>query len=80
MQDLHGSGVHSALVAPGFTDTEMFRERAGHDDALMQRFAAMASFGRLATPTEIAKVVLFAIQNPVLNGTVMHANLGQREQ
>jgi hypothetical protein len=35
--------------------------------------------GRLLTAEEIAKVILFAIGNPGVNGSVIHANGGQRE-
>ena len=30
-QDLMGSGVHTALICPGFTDTEMLRTHLGAD-------------------------------------------------
>jgi len=78
-QDLFGSGVHTALICPGFTDTEMLRTHLGHDSALMSTLAAGNSFGRLVAPEEIAALLLWAHQNPVINGSVLHANLGQKE-
>ncbi|MFT7286325.1 MAG: 3-oxoacyl-[acyl-carrier protein] reductase [Halieaceae bacterium] len=78
-QDLMGSGIHTAMVCPGFTDTEMLRNHLGNDDALLQQIGAMNSFGRLIEPEEIAGVLLWAHRNPVMNGAVLHANLGQRE-
>jgi len=77
-QDLAGSGIHTACVCPGFTDTEMLREHVP-DDA-MASVSAMSAFGRLIAPAEIAATLLFAAENPVLNGAVLHANLGQVER
>ncbi|MFK7830850.1 MAG: SDR family NAD(P)-dependent oxidoreductase [Congregibacter sp.] len=78
-QDLMGSGIHTAMVCPGFTDTEMLRNHLGNDDALLSQIGGMNSFGRLIEPEEIAGVLLWAHRNPVMNGAVLHANLGQRE-
>ena len=78
-QDLMGRGVHTALVCPGFTDTEMLRAHVGHEQQVLQDIAAMNAYGRLVQPEEIAETLLFCAQNPVINGTVIHANLGQKE-
>lgn len=78
-QDLMGSGVHTAMVCPGFTDTEMLRNHVGNDEGVLEQIGAMNSFGRLIEPEEIASVLLWAHRNPVINGAVLHANLGQRE-
>ena len=77
-QDLVGTGIHTACVCPGFTDTEMLREHVP-DDA-MPSVASMSAFGRLIEPAEIAATLLFAAEHPVLNGAVLHANLGQVER
>ena len=77
-QDLAGTGIHTACVCPGFTDTEMLREHVP-DDA-MDSVASVSAFGRLIEPTEIAETLLFAAEHPVLNGAVLHANLGQIER
>ena len=77
-QDLAGSGIHTLMVCPGFTDTEMLRSHVP-DDAL-DSVAAMSAFGRLIEPDEIADTIVWATKNPVLNGSVIHANLGQIEQ
>ena len=78
-QDLMGKGVHTALVCPGFTDTEMLRTHIGTDPQVEQAIASMNSFNRLIDPCEIAQLLFWAHGNPVINGAVLHANLGQRE-
>lgn len=76
-QDLAGGIVHTACVCPGFTDTQMLREHVPAD--AMDFVAGMSAFKRLIEPAEIAATVLFTATNPVLNGAVIHANLGQVE-
>lgn len=78
-QDLMGSGIHTALVCPGFTDTEMLRTHLGNDPAVADSIAGMNSFNRLIEPEEIAELIRWAHHNPVINGAVLHANLGQKE-
>lgn len=78
-QDLAGSGVHTACVCPGFTDTEMLREHVGQDQAILTAIASGVTQGRLIEPQEIADTLWFASQQPVINGCVLHANLGQIE-
>ncbi len=76
-QDLAGKGIHTACICPGFTDTEMLREHV--PAGAMQAIAGMSAFGRLVTPDEIAQTLFWAAQSPVVNGAVIHANLGQVE-
>lgn len=78
-QDLAGSGIHTACVCPGFTDTEMLRDHLGHDPAILDAIAGGVTQGRLIQPQEIANTLWFAAQNSVINGAVLHANLGQIE-
>jgi NAD(P)-dependent dehydrogenase (short-subunit alcohol dehydrogenase family) len=78
-QDLMGSGIHTALICPGFTDTEMLRTHLGDDPEVEQAIAGMNSFNRLIEPDEIAELIRWAHHNPVINGAVLHANLGQKE-
>lgn len=78
-QDLMGSGIHTALVCPGFTDTEMLRTHLGEYPQTLAAIGAMNSFNRLANPAEIAELIRWVHHNPVINGAVLHANLGQRE-
>jgi 3-oxoacyl-[acyl-carrier protein] reductase len=78
-QDLMGSGIHTALVCPGFTDTEMLRTHLGEDPGVERMIASMNSYNRLIDPAEIAELIRWAHHNPVINGAVLHANLGQKE-
>ncbi len=78
-QDLMGSGIHTALICPGFTDTEMLRTHIGHDPEVVAAIGGMNAFGRLIDPDEIAALIVWAHANPVINGAVLHANLGQKE-
>ena len=78
-QDLMGRGIHTALICPGFTDTSMLRQHVGNDEGVLESLGAMNSFGRLVSPIEIAELILWVHQHPVVNGSVMHGNLGQIE-
>lgn len=79
-QDLSGSGIHTACVCPGFTDTEMLRGHVGDDQSVLESIASGVTFGRLIEPEEIARTLWFCAGNPVINGAVIHANLGQIER
>ncbi len=78
-QDLMGSGIHTAMICPGFTDTEMLRTHLGNDPDVAAAVAGLNSFNRLIAPGEIAELIRWAHHNPVINGAVLHANLGQKE-
>tara|TARA_B110000503_G_scaffold20552_1_gene30951 strand:+ start:66856 stop:67557 length:702 start_codon:yes stop_codon:yes gene_type:complete len=78
-QDLMGTGIHTAMICPGFTDTEMLRTHLGNDPAVAEAIAGMNSFARFIEPEEIAELIRWAHHNPVINGAVLHANLGQKE-
>lgn len=76
-QDLAGRGIHTACICPGFTDTEMLRHHV--PDEAMESVRAMSAYNRLIDPDEIAEALFWASGNPVINGAVLHANLGQVE-
>lgn len=78
-QDLKATGIHTAAICPGFTNTEMLRAHVGEDQEILDSIASMGTYGRLIDPKEIAETIYFCAQNPVINGAVMHANLGQVE-
>jgi 3-oxoacyl-[acyl-carrier protein] reductase len=79
-QDLLGRGIHTVCVCPGVTDTEMVQQRVGGDPEVLAALRSMTGEGRLIEPDEVAAVLEMAADHPVLNGTVLHANLGQRER
>jgi len=79
-QDLAGHGIHTACVCPGFTDTEMLRAHVGQASEVLEVLAGGVTFGRLIEPEEIARTIRFCAQNAVINGAVIHANLGQVER
>jgi 3-oxoacyl-[acyl-carrier protein] reductase len=78
-QDLMGRAIHTALICPGFTDTEMLRTHLGNDAQVLASIGGLNSFQRLIDPAEIAELIHWAHHHPVINGAVLHANLGQRE-
>jgi NAD(P)-dependent dehydrogenase (short-subunit alcohol dehydrogenase family) len=79
-QDLAGRGIHTCMICPGVTDTQQVRDLLASNPDLLAAFTALSAFNRLIEPAEIAAAVAFAAQAPVLNGAVIHANLGQRER
>ena len=78
-QDLAGTGIHTACICPGFTNTEMLRAHVGESREILDSIAEGCAYGRLIEPEEIARTIVFAAGNAVLNGAVIHANLGQIE-
>lgn len=79
VQDLAGTGIHSACVCPGFTDTAMLRGHINNDTGVIAAITANVSAGRLIDPQEIADTLYFCAHSPVISGAVIHANLGQIE-
>ncbi|HEY1099347.1 MAG TPA: SDR family oxidoreductase [Myxococcota bacterium] len=84
-QDAVGTGIHTVCVCPGFVETEMLRAHiAGGGsvvdvDSVLKSLGGMSAHGRLIQPDEIARLLLACAQQPVLDGAVLHANLGQIE-
>ena len=75
-QDLFGRFIHTACVCPGATETEMLQEYVQGNTEALEMMAGTLSENRLISPKEIASTLLFCSQNSVINGSVMHANLG----
>ena len=78
-QDLAGTGIHSCCICPGFTDTEMLRGHLGNDPEVIKQIGGLNAYNRLIDPKEIAEFIVWAHKNPVINGSVLHAHLGQLE-
>lgn len=77
-QDLAGTGIHTVCVCPGFTNTDMLRSHVPPE--ALEAVRTMQAFGRLVEPEEIAEVIHWAATNAVVNGSVIHASLGQVER
>lgn len=76
-QDLAGRGIHTACVCPGFTATEMLKTHLGNDPEVLLEVGGQNGFHRLIEPAEIADFIAWVHENPVVNGAVLHAHLGQ---
>ncbi|NES07136.1 MAG: SDR family oxidoreductase [Okeania sp. SIO2F4] len=79
-QDLMNRGIHTACICPGFTDTPMLKNHLNHDEAIIEQIKTMNAQNRLIEPREIAQTIYFAATNPVINGAILHANMGQKER
>lgn len=75
-QDLIGKNITTCCVCPGFVNTTMVTEQIDKKslDALIK---ANVTAGRMIEPQEIAELIYFCATHPVINGSVLHANLGQ---
>jgi hypothetical protein len=58
----------------------MLREHVGESGEALKSIASGVTFNRLIEPSEIAATLYFCARNPVINGAVIHANLGQVER
>ncbi len=74
-KDLYGTGVHSLSICPGPTETPMLRSLYGEERFGM--FEPLMSEGRLASPEEIARVVLFSAGSPQMHGALIDAAFGE---
>lgn len=77
-QDLANSGIHTACICPGFTNTEMLRKHLNNKKSIHEA-SKKSCFNRLIEPNEIANIIFFAANNSSINGSTLHANLGQIE-
>lgn len=75
-QDLAGKNIHTCCICPGFVDTHLLRDTM-EASRLEQLIANKVTAKRLIQPIEIAKTVYFCATNAVINGAVLHSNLGQ---
>jgi len=57
----------------------MLRQRVNNDANILNQLAQLQSMNRLIDPREIAEVIYFCANHPVINGSVIHSHLGQRE-
>lgn len=75
-QDLADRSIRSLCICPGLVNTDMLHDTMNTEtqNYLLQNVVIAK---RLIEPKEIADVIYFSATNPVLNGIVLHANLGQ---
>lgn len=78
-QDLAGRGISTCCICPGFVNTEMLTSQVSAE-ILQMLVKQKVSAGRLIEPHEIAAFVQFCANHPIVNGSVLHANLGQMNQ
>lgn len=77
-QDLYDTGIHTCCVCPGLTDTEMMRAHLNNDPKIIEAIKDIVCARRLIEPEEIAGFIQYCVDNAIVNGAVLHANLGQR--
>lgn len=75
-QDLAGKNITTCCVCPGFVNTSMLTSQV-EEKMLNDIIKGRVTAGRLIEPREISDLVYFCAHNPVINGSVIHANLGQ---
>ena len=78
-QDLFGRFIHTACICPGATETEMLVEYVQGNQEALKIMASTLSENRLISVEEIASTIFFCANNSVINGSVIHANLGIQE-
>jgi len=79
-QDVQRDDFHTCCICPGFTETDMLGDVAKKHPHAMESIKKMVHAHRLIQPSEIASLVFYCAENPVVNGSVIHANLGQIER
>lgn len=75
-QDLAGEEIHTACICPGFVNTKMLTDNVDmshFSDFIKSKVIAK----RLIEPEEIAEFIHFCAMHPIVNGSILHANLGQ---
>ncbi|AJC48727.1 SDR family oxidoreductase [Allofrancisella guangzhouensis] len=79
-QDLSKKGIHTCCICPGFTNTETLqqhlREGGRHIDQAIENVAMK----RIIDPKEIANFITYCVETPIVNGAVLHTNLGYINQ
>ena len=72
------SAAVQALLArcPNAAETEMLQEYVQGNQEALDMMAQTLSENRLISSEEIAKTLFFCAKNSVINGSVIHANLG----
>ena len=77
-QDVTAQGIHTCCICPGPTDTELLHQISKEIGQSVEEMAKIQLMGQLITPREIAELVYFCATHSIVNGDVIHANLGHR--
>ncbi len=78
-QDLADTGIYTCCVCPGLTDTDMLHNSLPTEEGLAWAKSKVGA-NRLIHPNEIAELLFFCANHAVINGSVLHAHLGQLQQ
>jgi acetoacetyl-CoA reductase len=75
-QEGAGKGITVNAVAPGYVDTDMVRSVPAH---VLEKIVARIPVGRLGKPEDIARAVLFLVEDEAgfITGTTLSVNGGQ---
>lgn len=79
-QDLAGREIHTCCICPGVTETEMLIERCKQVPGLLDTLSNLSTYKRLLQPDELAELIAFCADHPLINGAIIHGNLGQIER
>ncbi|MEU3459543.1 SDR family oxidoreductase [Streptomyces sp. NPDC006733] len=70
--------VRVNAVSPGIVDTGAWDGLGADKEAFLRGVAERNPAGRVGTPQDLVKAVLYAIDNPYVTGTVLHVDGGAR--
>lgn len=74
-QDLAGKGIHTCCINPGLVNTVLLKDTMSKEKIDMFINTKIMD-KRLIEPEEIAKIIFFCANTPILNGSTIDANLG----
>lgn len=77
-QDLANKDIHTACIYPELAETELPNKHTP-DKSIQHQLDKENGLNRFIEPEEIARLILFAHQNPTVNGSILHANCEQIE-
>ena len=73
-KELGGFGIRALAIAPGFIDTPS--THSAMSEERLKDWVGKTALRRLGTPPEVARTVIFAVENDYLTGTVIELDGG----